>query len=141
MRKLITTIALLPLVDSSAAIAQTAGSRNPAAPPLTNSAQQLLPEAPVGHRRPRADQVPSEKKPDGSERSSKPGERGIRPYDQRHLPRLLKMHEHKTARMAQEQQSWASIALLGHYDSRRASGGCRFTTNHADLVSLTWLSG
>jgi hypothetical protein len=61
MRKLITTIALLPLVDSSAAIARTAGSRNPAAPPLTNSAQQLLPEAPVGHRQPRADQVPSEK--------------------------------------------------------------------------------
>ena len=61
MRKLITTTALLALVDSSAAIAQTAGSRNPAAPPLTNSAQQLLPEAPVGHRQPHADQVPSEK--------------------------------------------------------------------------------
>jgi hypothetical protein len=61
MRKLITTIALLALVDSSAAIAQTAGSRNLAAPPLTNSAQQLLPEAPVGHRQPRADQVPPEK--------------------------------------------------------------------------------
>ena len=60
MRKLITTIALLALVDSSAAIAQTAGSKNPAAPPLTNSAQ-LLPEAPVGHRQPRADQVPPEK--------------------------------------------------------------------------------
>ena len=61
MRKLITTIALLALVDTSVAIAQTTGSRNPAAPPLTNSAQQLLPEAPVGHRQPRADQVPSEK--------------------------------------------------------------------------------
>ena len=61
MRKLITTIALLTLVDTSVAIAQTAGSRNPAAPPLTNSAQQLLPEAPVGNRQPRADQVPSEK--------------------------------------------------------------------------------
>ena len=60
MRKLITTIAVLALVDGSAAIAQTAGSRNPAAPLLTNSAQ-LLPEAPVGHRQPRADQVPSEK--------------------------------------------------------------------------------
>jgi hypothetical protein len=77
MRMLITTIALLALVDSSAAIAQTAGSRNPAGPPL----------------------------------------------------------------MAQEQQSWASIALLGHYDSRPASGGRRFTTIQADLVSLTWLSG
>ena len=66
MRKLITTIALLALVDTSMAIAQTAGSRSPAAPPSTNSdqqfsEQQFLPEAPVGHRQPRADQVPSEK--------------------------------------------------------------------------------
>jgi hypothetical protein len=64
MRKLITTIALLTLVDSSVAIAQAAGSRNPAAPRSTNSGQQLLPDAaPVGHRQPRADQVPSEKNP------------------------------------------------------------------------------
>jgi len=54
-------MALLALVDSSTAIAQTAGSRSPVAPPLTTSAQQLLPEAPVGHRQPRTDQVPSEK--------------------------------------------------------------------------------
>ena len=37
-------------------IARAAGSRNPAGV----SDQQLLPEAPVGHRQPRADQVPSE---------------------------------------------------------------------------------
>jgi hypothetical protein len=61
MRKLITTIALLVLVDSSAAIAQQAGLRNPAAPPSMNSAEQLPPEAPVRHRQPRADQVPPEK--------------------------------------------------------------------------------
>lgn len=61
MRKLIATIPLLALVDTSVAIAQTAGSRDPAAPPSTNSNQQLLPEAPVGHRQPRANQVPSEK--------------------------------------------------------------------------------
>jgi hypothetical protein len=62
MRKLITTIALLALVDTSVAIAQTAG--NPAAHRSTNSGQQLLPgDAPVGHRQPRADQVPSEKNP------------------------------------------------------------------------------
>jgi hypothetical protein len=62
MRKLITTIALLALIDTSAAIAQTVGSRNPSAsPPSTNSDKQLLPEAPIGHRQPRADQVPSEK--------------------------------------------------------------------------------
>jgi hypothetical protein len=63
MRKLITTIALLALVDTSVAMAQTrAGSRNPGVPPSTNSGQQLLPDAaPVGHRQPRTDQVPSEK--------------------------------------------------------------------------------
>ena len=63
MRKLITTIALLALVDTSVAMAQTrAGSRNQGVPPSTNSGQQLLPDAaPVGHRQPRADQVPSEK--------------------------------------------------------------------------------
>ncbi len=61
MRKLIPTMALLALVNTSAAIAQTAGSRNPAAPPSANPDKQLLPEAPVGHRQPRADQVPSEK--------------------------------------------------------------------------------
>jgi hypothetical protein len=63
MRRLIATVALLALVDTSVAIAQTAGSRNPSAPPpSTNPDKQLLPgEAPVGHRQPRADQVPSEK--------------------------------------------------------------------------------
>jgi hypothetical protein len=62
MRKLITAIALLALIDTSVAIAQTVGERNPSAPPpSTNADQQLLPEAPVGHRQPRADQVPSEK--------------------------------------------------------------------------------
>ena len=62
MRKLITTIALLALIETSVAIAQTVGSQNPSAPPpSTNGDKQLLPEAPVGHRQPRADQVPSEK--------------------------------------------------------------------------------
>jgi hypothetical protein len=71
MRKLITTIALLALFDTSVAIAQTSGSRNPAAHRSTNSGQQLLPgEAPVGHRQPRADQVPSEKNPMGDPNDS-----------------------------------------------------------------------
>ena len=62
MRKLITTIALLALIDTSVAIAQTVGSQNPSAQlPSTNPDKQLLPEAPIGHRQPRADQVPSEK--------------------------------------------------------------------------------
>ena len=61
MQKLITTIALLALIDTSAAIAQTVGSRNPAPAGLMSSNQQSIPEAPIGHRQPRADQVPSEK--------------------------------------------------------------------------------
>jgi hypothetical protein len=61
MRKLITTIALLALVGTSVAVAQTAGPPNPAPLPLMSSNQQSIPEAPVGHRQPRADQVPSEK--------------------------------------------------------------------------------
>jgi hypothetical protein len=36
MRTLITTIALVAIVDSSVAIAQPGGSRNPAAPPSMN---------------------------------------------------------------------------------------------------------
>ena len=62
MRNLITTIALVALIDISAAIGQTVGSRNPSAHRSTNSGQQLPPgAAPVGHLQPRADQVPSEK--------------------------------------------------------------------------------
>ena len=62
MRKLITTVALLALADTSVVIAQSAGSPNSAAPPPANPVQQLVVnEAPVGHRQPRADQVPSEK--------------------------------------------------------------------------------
>jgi hypothetical protein len=64
MRKLITAIVLLALVDTSVAIVQAAGSRNRATLPATNSGQPLPPAAaPVGHRQPRADQVPSEKNP------------------------------------------------------------------------------
>jgi hypothetical protein len=62
MRKMIIMTALLALIGTSVAIAQTAGSQNPSAPPPSmNRDKQLLPEAPVGHRQPRADQVPSEK--------------------------------------------------------------------------------
>jgi hypothetical protein len=61
MRKLITTIALLALVDGSATIAQPADPRNSAAAPSVSADRQMPPEAPVGHRQPRADQVPSGK--------------------------------------------------------------------------------
>jgi hypothetical protein len=56
---LTTTIASLAPLDMSTAIAQTTGSTDLALPPET---QQLVQnEAQVGHRQPRADQVPSEK--------------------------------------------------------------------------------
>jgi hypothetical protein len=57
MRNLITTIALLALIGSPAAMAQT-GS-NTRAQGATNPAPAR--EAPVGHRQPRAGDVPSEK--------------------------------------------------------------------------------
>jgi hypothetical protein len=48
--------------NTLAAIGQTVGSRDPSAPlPSTSPDKQLVPEAPVGHRQPRADQVPPEK--------------------------------------------------------------------------------
>jgi hypothetical protein len=55
MRKLLMTMALLALVASPAAIAQT-GNQSGAGPKQSGP----LP-APVGHRQPRADQVPNEK--------------------------------------------------------------------------------
>ena len=62
MRKLIATIALLAVIDTSVAVAQTVGLGNSSAPPpqSTNPDSRLLP-APVGHRQPRVDQVPDEK--------------------------------------------------------------------------------
>jgi hypothetical protein len=55
--KLIATIALLVLIAGPVAIAQTGGGTGS---PGANSNKPRLPEAPVGHRQPRADQVPSE---------------------------------------------------------------------------------
>jgi hypothetical protein len=58
MRKLITTAALL--VFSSAAIAQTGGGTGSSS--TTSSSQpRMTREAPIGHRQPRVDEVPSEK--------------------------------------------------------------------------------
>jgi hypothetical protein len=53
---LIATIALLALVGTSVAIAQRSGSST-----KPDKQLQLLADAPVGHRQPRADQVPSDK--------------------------------------------------------------------------------
>jgi hypothetical protein len=57
MRKLITTTALLLLIGSPAAIAQT-GTGGGSSTAAKNPPQR---EAPIGHRQPRAGDVPSEK--------------------------------------------------------------------------------
>jgi len=57
MRKLIATMALMVLIGGPAAIAQSGGGTSTA---VKNQPQGTR-EAPVGHRQPRADQVPSEK--------------------------------------------------------------------------------
>ncbi|MEA2892031.1 MAG: hypothetical protein QOI05_2824 [Bradyrhizobium sp.] len=57
MRNLMTTMALLALIGSPAAMAQT-GS-NTGSPGATSSASGR--EAPIGHRQPRVGDVPSEK--------------------------------------------------------------------------------
>jgi hypothetical protein len=54
--KLIATMALAVVIGGPAALAQT-GTGSPGAAKKGST----LPEAPVGHRQPRADQVPSEK--------------------------------------------------------------------------------
>jgi hypothetical protein len=58
MRKLITTIALLALIGGPAAIAQTGTGGSSVLPK-----NPQFREAPIGHRQPHADQVPSEKNP------------------------------------------------------------------------------
>jgi hypothetical protein len=57
MRNLITTMVMLALMGTPAAIAQTGGTGTSAG--AANSSQMR--EAPIGHRQPRANQVPSEK--------------------------------------------------------------------------------
>ena len=53
--KLIATIALALLTGGTLAIAQTKGAGS------SGAANSTIPEAPIGHRQPRADQAPSEK--------------------------------------------------------------------------------
>jgi len=55
--ELIATVALLVLMAAPAAMAQTGGGAGSGAAGQSQSGR----EAPVGHRQPRADQVPSEK--------------------------------------------------------------------------------
>jgi hypothetical protein len=67
MRSLITTVALLTLLDSPAAIAQTIGSArssaksaSPTALPSLTQDPRLIGSVPVGHRQPHASDIPSE---------------------------------------------------------------------------------
>ena len=67
MRKIIVTVALLVLNASPAAIAQTgsgagssAGATRPTGSPKITPDKQTTGGAPIGHRQPRTDQVPSE---------------------------------------------------------------------------------
>jgi hypothetical protein len=56
----VATMALLALIGGPAAMAQT-GSTNMGSPGAASPSRPMIPEAPIGHRQPRADQVPSEK--------------------------------------------------------------------------------
>jgi hypothetical protein len=56
--KLFTTVALLVLVGGPAAMAQTGSNVGPSG---AANQPRSIPEAPIGHRQPRADQVPPEK--------------------------------------------------------------------------------
>ena len=53
--KLIATMALTLMIGGTVAIAQTKGAGS------SGAASSTIPQAPIGHRQPRADQVPSEK--------------------------------------------------------------------------------
>jgi hypothetical protein len=53
--KLIATMALILLSGGTSAIAQNQGAGS------SGAASSTIPEAPIGHRQPRADQVPPEK--------------------------------------------------------------------------------
>jgi hypothetical protein len=64
MRKLIAAIALLALIDTSAAVGQPVWSRNPTASSTTQKTQSL--PAPVGYRQLRVDRVPDEKNLDNA---------------------------------------------------------------------------
>jgi hypothetical protein len=59
MRKLFTTAALLLLIGVGPAVAQTKSTKGASDPANQSQIQRQVPlEAPIGHRQPRADQVP-----------------------------------------------------------------------------------
>jgi hypothetical protein len=65
MQKLIISMALLVAIGGPAALAQTGGNTKPAGSPSSTSApsapsQPTIGEAPIGHRQPRASDVPPE---------------------------------------------------------------------------------
>ena len=60
--KLIATMALTFLIGGTAAIAQTKGAGS-SGTGSSGAGSSTIPEAPIGHRQPRPDQMPSEKTP------------------------------------------------------------------------------
>ena len=58
--KLIATMALTFLIGGTAAIAQTKGAGS-SGTGSSGAGSSTIPEAPIGHRQPRPDQMPSEK--------------------------------------------------------------------------------
>jgi hypothetical protein len=58
MQRLIMSIALMILIGAPAAFAQTGGTSSS---PKNSTAGSGVPQAPVGHRQPRAGDVPNEK--------------------------------------------------------------------------------
>ncbi|WP_213775446.1 hypothetical protein [Bradyrhizobium sp. dw_78] len=61
MRKLIITTVTTMLFLAGGSLAMAQGTTTGASTSSPNSSSGALPEAPVGHRQPRADQVPNEK--------------------------------------------------------------------------------
>ena len=60
--KLIATMALTLLISGTAAMAQTKGAGS-SGTGSSGAGSSTIPEAPIGHRQPRPDQMPSEKTP------------------------------------------------------------------------------
>ena len=61
MGKLIMSMAILVLLGGPVAVAQTGSKTGSSGPSGTASQSQPMREAPIGHRQPRASDVPSEK--------------------------------------------------------------------------------
>ena len=84
--RLMAALALVVLIGGHLAFAQTGGG---AGSPGGANQGAMGREAPIGHRQPRADQLPSEKNLSDPNNPANKEDAGSRPQDQEHLPRLL----------------------------------------------------